>query len=310
MMLVASYATMCAQTEITNATILEWIADEGITDDDIINELGNTDNTLNVKMDINFRKQLNQAGASDALKTAIDNVVKDQKYAIAHADDAMIGVYYQTDDDQWTDIPLNTFSIEEKKSLGLGGIARIAGGTLGVIGGIQGDWSGLSKVLKGATIAGMGSLLGDTKFKSDRLKLDNSHASQKVKNVAAGTPMFRFYFPKIMSQDAEAAWYYTLMGNITTPRDFLCVRLTSNEKKKKRTFPAGKKLTLLSTDSGFSAGDGSGDIVEFDIKKVKDNVFEISFPNGIEPGEYCFYYKNFKNEILKDHLPAFDFAVE
>ena len=79
------------------------------------------------------------------------------------------------------------------------------------------------------------------------------------------------------------------------------------QKKSKRTFPDGISYTI----GGFTAEKSTRNIIEFDFKELSNNVFEVSFKEPLEEGEYCFFYKNAsKNPIFAEHMFGFDFSVQ
>lgn len=61
---------------------------------------------------------------------------------------------------------------------------------------------------------------------------------------------------------------------------------------------------------GFSTTDENSrkNLIDFDVNKVKEGVYEITFSQPLEPGEYAFFYKNTASEYLKG-LSAFDFTI-
>ena len=63
--------------------------------------------------------------------------------------------------------------------------------------------------------------------------------------------------------------------------------------------------------AGFgSSTEGKKNVVDFEIKSINNTTFEVTFPNGLEPGEYCFFYKNYQNEWFAQNICCFDFSVQ
>ena len=103
------------------------------------------------------------------------------------------------------------------------------------------------------------------------------------------------------------SWYYQWMNSIQSPNEFECIKLDVKEKKKKRTLPSGMSFSV----AGFGANSsGKKNVVDFEIKSINNTTFEVTFPNGLEPGEYCFFYKNYQNEWFAQNICCFDFSVK
>ena len=307
MMLIASFATMNAQEVINNQKIIEWIADKDITEDDIKGELNNSANTVNIEWNMDFRKELNKVGASDELKEIIMNVANGRvqtQSAENKIEKKHWGTYYINNEKngELAEIPINCFQVEKKS---FGKILSKAANVVTSVGAIQaysGNISGLSSMLKGMQIANMANTLGDPKFDSEKLILEREQAQVRFFD---SNPVFRFYFPEQTDNTDIDVWLREIIGSIKNPNDFLCVRLTP--KKNKRTFPKGVKMSEL---VNITLTSNKENIIKFDFKQVDENVYDITFPDGLEPGEYCFYYKDYANAKLSDHLIAFDFGID
>lgn len=307
MMLIASIATMNAQEAINNQKILEWVADKDIAEDDIKAELGNPNNTLSIEWNMEFRKELNKAGASDELKQLIMQAASGKN--LSQSDEDKIekkhwGVYYinKEKNNELVEIPINCFQVEKKSFGKIISKAANVMTSVGVIQAYSGDISGLSNLIKGLQIANMANTLGDPKFDSEKLILEREQAQVRFYD---SNPVFRFYFPEQTDNTDIDVWFREIIGSIKNPNDFHCVRLTP--KKHKRTFPKGVKMSEL---VNITLTSNKENIIKFDYKQVDDNVYEITFPDGLEPGEYCFYYKDYANAKLSDHLIAFDFGID
>ena len=193
----------------------------------------------------------------------------------------------------------SNFSVEQKKA-GIGGFASaVAGGLIGdALGGGQ-------SIVRGVAI---GAALGGGKIKSESLALSGTHAAVVLSGDQASNPTFRFYFPKTEMDAFKGqadSWYYQWMNSIQSPNEFECVKL--KEKKNKRTLPSGMDFSI----AGFgSSTEGKKNVVDFEIKSINNTTFEVTFPNGLEPGEYCFFYKNYQNEWFAQNICCFDFSVQ
>jgi hypothetical protein len=97
-----------------------------------------------------------------------------------------------------------------------------------------------------------------------------------------------------------------------SPNEFKLVRFTI--KKGKRTYFAGKYLDVLGLNINYSLK--SEEVFDFKYKKIGENLFEVYFPMGIIPGEYCFVYLDNSTSNLDDYLitnnntKVFDFSVK
>lgn len=191
---------------------------------------------------------------------------------------------------------------QESKGIGgslLGGAARIAGTAVGFatgsVGAMTGSWI-------------EGDLLSSSGFKSDKLVIPGESAHLKVNT----NPVFRFVIPDAETAQSNVAdaWYHIWMASIQSPNEFQLIKLQQKGKggKAKRTFPSGMKWSA----AGFSSSSNvvGDEIVEFEVKQINNRVYEISFPAGLEVGEYAFFYRNANNPLIREHLSAFDFSVQ
>ena len=281
-----------AQEEVvTNALIIQLL-DEGFSSEEIIGFIENS-STREVKSDLQSMRELKQHNASVELITYIQKIAK--------ADFGYDGVYWWNTSDGSKPVKLyrSAFSVEQKK-------AGISGFATAVAGGLIGDALGGSQsVVKGVAI---GAALGGGNIKSESLALLGNHAAIVLTGEQASNPTFRFYFPKTEMdafQGKADAWYYQWMNSIQSPNEFECVKL--KEKKNKRTLPSGMSFSI----AGFgSSSEGKKNVVDFEIKSINNTTFEVTFPNGLEPGEYCFFYKNYQNEWFAQNICCFDFSVQ
>ena len=281
-----------AQEEVvTNALIIQLL-DEGFSDEEIIGFIEST-STREVKLDLQSMRELKKHNASPELIKYIQKIAK--------ADFGYDGVYWWNTSDGSKPVKLyrSAFSIEQKKA-GIGGLASA------VAGGLIGDALGGGRsVAKGVAI---GAAIGGGNIKSESLALLGVHAAVVLTGDQASNPTFRFYFPKTEMdafQGQADSWYYQWMNSIQSPNEFECIRL--KEKKNKRTLPSGLSFSV----AGFgSSSEGKKNVVDFEIKSINNTTFEVTFPNGLEPGEYCFFYKNYQNEWFAQNICCFDFSVQ
>lgn len=281
-----------AQDEVvTNALIIQLL-DEGFSSDEIIGFIENA-STREVKSDLQSMRELKQHNASAELIKYIQKIAK--------ADFGYDGVYWWNTSDGSKPVKLlrSNFSVEQKKA-GIGGFASA------VAGGLIGDaLGGGESIVRGVAI---GAALGGGKIKSESLALSGIHAAVVLSGDQASNPTFRFYFPKTEMDAFKGqadSWYYQWMNSIQSPNEFECVKL--KEKKNKRTLPSGMDFSI----AGFgSSTEGKKNVVDFEIKTINNTTFEVTFPNGLEPGEYCFFYKNYQNEWFAQNICCFDFSVQ
>lgn len=281
-----------AQDEVvTNALIIQLLG-EGFSDDEIIGFIESS-STREIKSDLQSMRELKQHNASAELIKYIQKIAK--------ADFGYDGVYWWNTSDGGKPVKLlrSGFSIEQKK-------AGISGFATAVAGGLIGDaLGGGQSIVKGVAI---GAALGGGKIKSESLALSGTHAAVVLSGDQASNPTFRFYFPKTEMDAFKGqadSWYYQWMNSIQSPNEFECVKL--KEKKDKRTLPSGMDFSI----AGFgSSSEGKKNVVDFEIKSINNTTFEVTFPNGLEPGEYCFFYKNYQNEWFAQNICCFDFSVQ
>lgn len=290
--LALSFQVVNAQEEVVTNELIIQLLDEGFSDEEIIGFI-EASSTREVKSDLQSMRVLKQHNASSELITYIQKLAK--------SDFGYDGVYWwnASDSDKPVKLYRSSFSVQEKKG-GIGHLGAAIGGAL------LGDALGnANSVVRGAAI---GSLLGGSGFKSESLALAGVHAAVVLRGEQASNPTFRFYFPKtdMNAFNGQAdGWYFKWMNDIQSPNEFECIKL--KEKKDKRTLPSGMSFSV----AGFSTNKGGNkDVVDFEIKTINNTTFEVTFPNGLEPGEYCFFYKNVQNEWFAQNICCFDFSVQ
>lgn len=282
-----------AQEVVTTQTILDLL-NQGL-DSDLIIEYVETASDRQIQVGAQEMIALKEAGANNELIKYLRQITK--------TDFGFEGVYWVNNG---TDKPTKLFrtNFQSEKS-------GFKGGALGAAVGIAGTWAGISHgsgTAIGASQAA-GVLIGTSSKDVEKLVIPGKNAKIVLTGETASNPVFRFYFPKAeghsFDQDVDG-WYYAIMTQIDSPNMFQCIKM--KEKKDKRTFPDGTSFSV----AGFEGkGNGAKNIVDFEIQANSNNVFEVSFPNGLEPGEYVFFYKDaLNNEYFKAHPFGFDFSVQ
>ena len=289
------FASISANAEmVTNESILKMLG-KGYSTEIIKGFIEGADE-CQLTADMDAIDALLAAGADTELITYFQKKAKAENKA-------MNGLYWWNTADNKPQ-KLNIVALS-KESKGFGG--NLLGAAVGIAGTAVGVSTGSMGAITGSWIAG--DFLSSAGFKSDKLVIAGAQAHMKVGD---SNPVFRFIIPDSESLNVNEAdmWYYTWLASVQSPNEFQLVRLKQKGKgdKAKRTFPSGMKWTA----AGFSSSsDVAGqDLVDFEVRQINNHTYEISFPNGLEPGEYAFFYRNAMSELLKDHLSAFDFSVE
>lgn len=276
-----SLALKAQEETVTNDLIIELLK-EGFNSEEIIGHIENASNR-EVKSDLSSIRALKQNGANTDLITYIQQIAK--------TDFGYEGVYWYNAGGDKKVLKLYNTNFEQESKGGFGAIAGIATGVL--IGGEAGLVTG--------------SLLATGAVKSEKLVLRGAYARVVLTGENGTHPIFRFYFPKKSRdsfQTSSDSWFSSWMNDIQSPNEFQCIKM--KQKKTKRTLPAGLKFTI----GGFTSSTANKDIIDFQMKEINNNTFEVSFPNEIEKGEYCFFYKNMDNKWFGEHICAFDFSVQ
>lgn len=152
-------------------------------------------------------------------------------------------------------------------------------------------------------------VLTDPGFKSDNLVLGGEHSDVVINTT---DPVFRLYKlgPNGSYIDLDNSWYNKWLAGVQTPTEFQVIKLTpkGSGEKAVRQFPSN----LSWTNTGFSTKKDKSkkNLIDFKVRKVKDNIYEITFDKPLEPGEYVFFYKDATQANIKNHLSAFDFTIE
>lgn len=206
--------------------------------------------------------------------------------ASAPAEDSLGIFLYRANDSIGTALQPTPFSIEKKSSGILGGIAMSVGGSIlgTAIGGI------------GGAIAG--STAANIDFSKQRLVISGHSSMITIKSSDVSAVHFRFYLPVNQTQ---------MFQNVGSASDFICVRL--EQKKKKRILPSRLTLSLFGSSTG-NLQSTADDIVAATVTQIDDTTSDITFPDGLKPGEYCFLFSDaLRNIMQSSHIFAFDFTV-
>lgn len=219
MMLVASIATVSAQEVIDNAKVLELLK-SGWKWEQIARQVELDNHGQHLSMDSNFINELMKLGANDTLIMTLQQFAIENKEGASSAENTNIvdevGVCYVDKDNggRLEKIDINTFKVEEKKTLGIGTLGGIAGALGTFVGYNKGGLDGLKTIIKAHQIMNMAGTLGDTKFKSERLYLEQQKANTVISGTYASNPTFRFYFPEITNYNTDNSWFYKTIGTI------------------------------------------------------------------------------------------------
>ena len=290
--IVLSFGLACAtmtgyaQNElVTNHTIIDLLK-EGFNSEEIqglIEGSAEREITFNIA----FMRELKSAGASSELITYLQKIAK--------TDHGYEGVLWWNPTDGGQPVKLYQTSFEKESKGGFGAVAAIAGTATGILGGSR---------LSNAASIGLLTSGGGVK----KVVMQGANARIVMKGENALRPVFRFYFPKEEHKSFDntpEGWLYSFYKNVESPNEFQCIKM--KQKKSKRSFPDGISYTI----AGFTAEKSTRNIIDFDIMQLDNHTFEVSFKEPLEPGEYCFFYKNAsKNPIFAEHMFGFDFSIQ
>ena len=119
-------------------------------------------------------------------------------------------------------------------------------------------------------------------------------------NKANSSTKFLLYFPSPFP--VEYAQRYYMFASSYTPEDFMLARMST--KKNTRELSVGK----VNIFSGSSIGVSEDVSVEVLIKELRKGIYELTFSELPEPGEYCFVFTGLHG--TSGYLPVFDFVVK
>lgn len=288
---------MFAQNDVVDNDAVLGLLKDGFKSEEIIGAIENS-STRTITFDINFMRQLKAAGADSELITYLQKIAKkDMGYE---------GVYLWNAANGKPEKLYRSNFEKEKKGFNLGTLGAAALGTYAIGSAFGGHMPSGGEA---AAVAAGTSVLMTSAKDIQKLMLPGSKAK-----VTAGTqPVFRFYF----NHNSEASfkqeagnWYEMVMNDVQSPNEFQLVKMTvkSNKKGGRRTFPDKMSYTVM----GFEGSNASGrEMVNFNIKAINNNTFEVTFDKPLEPGEYCFFYKSGLNNKYFQVAPfGFDFSVQ
>lgn len=146
-----------------------------------------------------------------------------------------------------------------------------------------------SKTLATALTGGMASASIKTVF-----------AGSTSKNIANKESNFIFYFPSTVPLNIVQTYFMFSMQY--SPADFIVAKMKT--KKKTRELSVGKVGAFV----GVTMGASEDTNIQLEVKTIKKGVYELSFSNNPEPGEYCFVFLGAQG--AGGFLPVFDFKIE
>lgn len=294
-LLISTFTTISAQEGdvVTNETVITMLK-EGFSSNDVIGIIQSASSNQ-INYNLAFLRELKAAGANEELTSFLSKLKANANEAAKQEEESRInqlnGVYWINDSskDYPEQIPYNVFTLEEKNS-GLVGkvVGRVAAHTI------------LRNTLDFGKAMAAYDILGSSGFKSEKLKLDQPQADTKV----GRRPVFRFYLSQNINNADE--WFTSWIRTVSNPNEFQCVKL--DPKKKCRSFPAGMKIGTMGIEVPVNSN--TKNVIDFKVRQYDATTYEVSFPEDLEPGEYCFYYKNTQNAALGKKLVAFDFSVK
>ena len=289
--------------EMTNETVLSLLK-EGFSSEEIIGAIENS-TERKITYSIDFMRQLKAAGAEPSLTTYIQKIAK--------TDFGYEGIIWWNPTDGGKPKKMYRTQFEqESKGFNLGTLALIGAAAYGVGSAVKGSASsGTAAAVAGGTVAML-----STGKDIQKLMLPGATSKLQMEGENGRHPVFRFYFPKKDNESFQQGadnWYQIVMSNIQNPNEFQCIKMQVKQPKKsgkggRRLFPDKMSYSVL----GFEGTNASGrTIIDFEINEINNNTFEVTFPNELEPGEYCFFYKGgLGSQAFKEHPFGFDFTVK
>ncbi|HET7439754.1 MAG TPA: PEGA domain-containing protein [Terriglobales bacterium] len=121
------------------------------------------------------------------------------------------------------------------------------------------------------------------------------YGSKARLRIAAGQPLFYFYFPTAETPTALA--FSEVFRPSSSPNSFVLVRLES--KKNERQIPAKGAMNATVEPK---------DLVAFDYEKLATGIFRVHLKNELGPGEYGFLYGGVLDMMSEPSI--FDFGVD
>jgi len=150
--------------------------------------------------------------------------------------------------------------------------------------------------------------------KSNISELEGREANYSVET----SPTFYFNFePQKKSlnsakSEQEGDFFSRILGDNTavSPNEFKLIKL--DVKKNSRVYVSG---TVKASTGSVDVSIGDKYVVNYKYTKVSEHVYELNFPNGLLPGEYCFYYLSSKGTNPRsmggsNEIKVYDFSVK
>lgn len=288
-------SSITSYADVVNSETILRMLEKGYSTPVIINQIEGADE-VSLTCTLDYLDMLMAAGADQNLIMYIQNYNKENNKQSLSLE---AGMYWHNTDDQPVQILVSPV---QKKENNIGG--KLLGGLASVGGTVLGATTGSIGLASTGWITG--DILSSSNFKSDKLYIPGEHSNVVVNTT---NPIFRFIKPG--SDNAATGndmWYYLWLANVQSPSEFQLIKLEPKGKgsKANRQFPS--KMTWSAAGFSTSNETSKKNLVDFKVAQVENGVYEISFDQPLEPGEYAFFYKNTTSELLKG-LSAFDFTV-
>ncbi len=297
MMMLATLSINAQNEAVTNQSVIDLLK-EGFSSEEIKGAIENS-TTRTLTFDISYMRELKAAGATQDLITYLQKIAK--------TDNGYEGLVLWNPIDGGKPVKVYRTNFEkEEKGFNLGTLAAVAGVAWGV-----GSAVGGRSVSSGEAAAVAGGLTLMVTSGKEIQKLVIPGSTSKVKT---GTqPVFRFFFNKEEGKSfnqESGNLYEMVMNSIQSPNEFQLIKMQTKTTKKggRRLFPSSMSYTV----AGFEGSNASTrEMVNFEINTINNNTFEVTFPQPLEPGEYCFFYKSgLSNKYFQAQPFGFDFTVE
>ena len=277
---------------VNNATIINMLK-RGFSTDVIKNYIEEAEE-VELSSDLKALDELLQAGAEEDLIVYVQNKVK-------QLNAPSVGLYWQNTGGKPQ--KLEILPLEQQEG-------NIGKKLLGKVTGTAGNvWNKITGKESGNSIEFIApETLSEDGFKSNTLILSGAHSPVIV---TESNPVFRFIRAgkndEVIGEAVD--WYGNWIADVKTPAEFQVIKLTPKGKEEKayREFPS----SLNWSSAGFTTTKKKekANLIDFKVKKVKDNIYDVVFDKPLEPGEYVFFYKNTREKSYKG-LVGLSFTVE
>jgi hypothetical protein len=139
-----------------------------------------------------------------------------------------------------------------------------------------------------------------------RRTLNTNEANLTVENKK---PVFYFVFDKSNNSlnDQASGWF----SGVSSPNEFQLVKIIV-KKDKKTGKQTGREVETNASSyySGSESGVSSKFKVNFKSKKIDEGIYELTFQEDLEAGEYCFMYAGANSDLGMNNPKVYDFAVK